>query len=409
MHDKLQKDSYTKEDIPTLCEAWFTTFADIFKHPKTLPPLRLINHKITLIDSSKFYNYYYPQYAEALKVELIKKINRYTKAGWWVEANFDQAAPMLCIPKKTGKLRTAIDCRKCNANTIHDITPLPDQDQIRTDLACGKYRSKLDISDAFEQMRMDPKDESKTAFATIMGTFTSWIMQIGDCNSPATWQRMMNLMFRDYIGRFMHVYLDDIFVFSETIADHSKHTALIAAKLCEHYFYLKPEKCELFSDSIECLDHKVDDLGIHCDEDKLSCICGWRTPWNYNDVQKFLGLVQYLAQFFPNLAVDTGPLSSITKNGQPFDWHPIHSACFDNIKALTAKTVVLKPIDFNSSEPIWVICDASVSGVGAMYGQEPTWQQCKPAGFMSKKFTSAQQNYRVFELETLAILEAFIK
>jgi hypothetical protein len=94
----------------------------------------------------------------------------------------------------------------------------------------------------------------------------------------------------------------------------------------------------------------------------------------------------------------------MTKNSQPFDWCPIHSACFDNIKALTAKTVV-----FNSSEPIWVICDASVSGVGAMYGQGPTWQQCKPAGFMSKKFTSAQQNYRVFELETLAILEALIK
>jgi hypothetical protein len=99
----------------------------------------------------------------------------------------------------------------------------------------------------------------------------------------------------------------------------------------------------------------------------------------------------------------------MTKNGQPFDWCPIHSACFDNIKALTAKTAVLKPIDFNSSEPIWVICDASVSGVRAMYGQGPTWQQCKPAGFMSKKFTSAQQNYRVFELETLAILEALIK
>jgi hypothetical protein len=231
VHDKLHKDTYTKEDISTLCEAWFTTFADIFKHPETLPPLRLINHKITLIDPSKFYNYYYPRCAEALKAELIEKINRYTKAGWWVEANVDQAAPMLCIPKKTGKLRTAIDCHKCNANTVCDVTPLPDQDQIRINLARGKYCSKLDISDAFEQMRMDPEDESKTAFATVMETFTSQIMQIGDCNSPATWQRMMNLMFRDYIGRFVHVYLDDIFVFSETIADHSKYIALIAAKL----------------------------------------------------------------------------------------------------------------------------------------------------------------------------------
>jgi hypothetical protein len=112
VHEKLKKDTYTEEHIPTLCETWFSTFANIFNCPETLPPLCPINHKITLIDPHKFYNYYYPRCAEALKVELIKKINKYTKAGWWVEANVDQAAPMLCIPKKTGKLRMAIDCRK---------------------------------------------------------------------------------------------------------------------------------------------------------------------------------------------------------------------------------------------------------------------------------------------------------
>ena len=58
---------------------------------------------------------------------------------------------------------------------------------------------------------------------------------------------------------------------------------------------------------------------------------------------------------------------------------------------------------------MWLICDASKFGVGAMYGQGPTWQQCKPAGFMSKKFTTAQHNYAVHELETLAILEALLK
>jgi hypothetical protein len=137
--EKLKKDTYTDADIPSLCENWFTTFADIFNRPEVLPPLRRINHKITLIDPNKVYNYYYPHCAESLKVELIEKINRYTKAGWWYEANVDQAAPMLCIPKKTGKLRMAIDCRKRNANTVRDVTPLPEQDQICTDLARGKY------------------------------------------------------------------------------------------------------------------------------------------------------------------------------------------------------------------------------------------------------------------------------
>jgi hypothetical protein len=70
---------------------------------------------------------------------------------------------------------------------------------------------------------------------------------------------------------------------------------------------------------------------------------------------------------------------------------------------------ILKPIDPKVDEPIWVICDASMLGIGAMYGQGKTWQSCHPAGFMLKKFTTAQMNYRVFEMETITILEALIK
>jgi hypothetical protein len=57
---------------------------------------------------------------------------------------------MLCIPKKTGLLRTAMDCRKHNENTLKDVTLFPDQDQIRLDCAQAKYRSKIDMSDAYE-------------------------------------------------------------------------------------------------------------------------------------------------------------------------------------------------------------------------------------------------------------------
>jgi hypothetical protein len=406
---KLGDRALTEEDIPALRDEWFHTFADIFSRPLALPPLRPVNHKIVLIDPSKFYNYYYPKCAESLKVELLEKISRYVSAGWWMEASVDQAAPMLCIPKKDGRLRTVIDCRKRNANTVRDVTPLPDQDQIRTDVARGKYRSKIDISDAFEQMRVEPEDVPKTAFSTIIGTYQSRILQQGDCNGPATWQQCMNFIFREYIGHFMHVYIDDVFIYSQTIEEHREHIRLVTSKLQEFKFYLKPEKCELFASEIECLGYKIDDSGLHCDEGKLDRIRNWRTPQTYNDIQKFLGLVNYLAQFFPNLAVDAGPLQAIQKNGQSFEWCPIHDICFENIKALASKTVTLKPIDIHSPEPIWLICDASLSDVGAMYGQGPSWQECRPAGFMSKKFTSAQQNYRVFEQETLAILEALLK
>ena len=70
---------------------------------------------------------------------------------------------------------------------------------------------------------------------------------------------------------------------------------------------------------------------------------------------------------------------------------------------------MLKPIDPKNPETIWIICDGSKTGVGAVYGQGPDWQSCCPVGFLSKKFSSAQQNYRTHEHETIAILKALIK
>ena len=151
---------------------------------------------------------------------------------------------------------------------------------------------------------------------------------------------------------------------------------------------------------MDCLGHLIDDCSIHADSDKMSRICGWRTPRNKHDVQRFLGLLQYLAHFEP---------AAIQKNGHLFLWKPMHQVCMDNIKALACKVPILRPIDPSGDEPIWVICDASASGIGAVYRQGPDWQPCRPAGFMSKKFTAAQHNYRVFEMETITILEALLK
>jgi hypothetical protein len=88
---------------------------------------------------------------------------------------------MLCIPKPKKEvltLRTAIDCRKRNDNTVKDVMPLPDQDQIRLDVARAKVRSKIDFSDTYEQVQVAPEDVHKSAFATIYSTFVSHTMQI---------------------------------------------------------------------------------------------------------------------------------------------------------------------------------------------------------------------------------------
>jgi hypothetical protein len=344
-----------------------------------------------------------------MKPQLMEKLRQYINAGWWIPKTAAQAAPLLCIPKKTGKLRTVVDCRQRNDNTVKDVTPFPDQDQIRMDVARATFRSKIDLSNAYEQVRIEPDDVPKTAFATVFGTFESNVMQQGDCNAPATFQRLMVEIFRDAIGTRVHAYLDDIFVFSHTLEDHEADLEYVFQKLRENRLFIERAKCDLYSKSMDCLGHRVDDKGLHADADKMARIREWRTPKNLKEVQRFLGLVQYLAHFMPDVTSYAGPLSAICRNGQPFYWKPLHEACFNSIKVIACRSPILKPIDPQSADPIWVICDASLSGIGALYGQGETWQNCRPAGFMSKKFSAAQTNYRVFEMETIAILEALSK
>jgi hypothetical protein len=160
---------------------------------------------------------------------------------------------------------------------------------------------------------------------------------------------------------------------------------------------------------MDCLGHRIDDRGLHADDDKLTRVLEWRSPRSHNEVQRLLGLIQYLANFLPDIAHFTSPLESICRNGLSFFWRPFHQLCLERIKSIIRKTPILKPIDVNNPDPIWVINDVSVVGVGAVYGQGKDWKTCRPAGFMSKKFMSAQRSYKTYEQEALAVIESLMK
>ena len=402
--------SLTTSDIPALREAWQNSYADIFGDiPLELPPFREVNHEIKLIDPSKVIRYRTPRCPEALKEQLIDKINQYVTAGWWRQTSTQQAVPMLCLPKKTGKLRTVFDKRLQNENTVKDVTPFPDQDMIRNDVARSQVRSKIDLTEAYEQIRIVDRDVDKSAFSTIFGTYESLVMQMGDCNAPSTFQRLMTMIFIKQVGRFIHVYLDDIFVFSMSIEEHEEHLSQVFALLRANHLYLSKTKVDLYSERMDCLGHIIDDQGIHADTDKLYRLRSWRTPRSYNEILRFVGLCNYLALFLPDISAYTSPLTGINRNNRPFEWTPFLDKCFKSIKHMATKHLILKALDWNSPLDIWVVIDGSNFGVGGYIGQGKEWNTCHPAGFLSKKFTSAQQNYRTHEHEALAVLEALAK
>ena len=113
----------------------------------------------------------------------------------------------------------------------------------------------------------------------------------------------------------------------------------------------------------------------------------------FNNVQHFLGLVQYLAHYMSDISTYTTPLLGCVRNVCLFEWTPLLDKYFESIKTLACRAPILKPIDNNNPDPTWVITDGSKAGVGAIYGQGPDWKTCQPARFLSKKFSNAQQHY----------------
>jgi hypothetical protein len=128
------------------------------------------------------------------------KIDRYVKAGWWFPATSEQACLLLCIRKTDGSLRTVIDARNRNSNMILDVTPMPDMRLIQELVARTKYRSKIDMSNAYEQIHIETNDLYKTMFSMPQGMYNSNTMQQGDCNTPCTFQRALTWELRGEVG-----------------------------------------------------------------------------------------------------------------------------------------------------------------------------------------------------------------
>src|SRR2546429_1670428 len=131
----------------------------------------------------------------------------------------------------------------------------------------------------------------------------------------------------------------------------------------------------------------------------------WPTPTSKKKVERFNATVNYLSQYYNNLASCMAPLTSLMGKTK-FYWTPLEEKAFHATKQLTEQAAILKPIDINHSDPIFLFADVSLVGTGSWIGQGPTIYTARPAAFHSRKFTSQQTSYPTHDQELLAIVDA---
>jgi hypothetical protein len=305
-----------------------------------------------------------------------------------------------------------VDLRARNDNTVKQTSPLPDPKGILRRAAAHPFRSLMDGKDAYEQIRIDSDHVDRTAVTTPDGNMVSLVVQIGDCNAPATYQALMNHIFSGYIGRFMDIYLDDIVVYSDTLADHKKYVKLIVDILSREKLYLSKNKLHFLKSELKILGRIISSGGIRMDPDKVDTVVNWKTPTNRDLLRGFLGSVGYLADDIPGVRIPMAVLHGLTGDAVSFRWGFTEQRAFEDVKTLvqTTRDHHRVPLDYKKTAlPVWMVTDGCSTGVAGLVSQGEDWKTAKVAAFYSAKLNPAQQNYPVHEIEMLAGVETMLR
>jgi len=179
---------------------------------------------------------------------------------------------MFVEAKSDSRIHPFVDLRFRNDNTEADHTQIPEQNTLLNAVARGRFRSKIDLSDAYFQTRVHPDDVKYNTIKTPFSGFTSQVMMQGDMNAPRTFVRTMDDLFHDELGKNIWVYIDDIFVFSDTFEEHIKDITNACSKLLHTGYYANRKKGVFFDTKLDILGHMIDYDGIHPAPEKILTI-----------------------------------------------------------------------------------------------------------------------------------------
>ena len=361
-----------------------------------------------LIDSTAKPKFFKPRSVPfTLRDKVETELQRLESLGIISPVKFSKwAAPIVPVVKKNGTVRICGDYKvTANRATLTESYPLPLVDELMTDLAGGKYFTKLDLSQAYLQLPLDNESSELLTINTHKGLFKYNRLPFGVSSAPAIFQRSMETLLRGLNG--VSVYLDDILVTGSTHENHLHNLAAVLEQIEQAGLRLNRSKCFFLQPRLEYLGHVIDEAGRHPTEDKIRAIKEAPAPTNITELRSFLGMITYYSKFLPNMSTKLTPLYALLAKKKRWSWHTKEEAAFQLAKQALHSDAVL--VHFDSSKPLILACDASQYGIGAVLSHVFEDGREKPIAYTSRTLNPAEKRYSQLEKEGLAIVSGIKK
>ena len=278
--------------------------------------------------------------------------------------------------------------------------PLPLPEDLMRRLGAGYGFTKIDLADAYNQIKLAPESQRSLALSTHKGVLLQKRLPFGIKSAPGYLQQIMDQLTKDLPG--VAIYLDDILVSGNDADDHLSNLRRLLQRLEEKGLRCRLEKCHFAQPYVEYLGHLLSKQGL-AKGPKVDAILHTTAPTNLSTLKAFLGSVQFYAKFLPSdLATIAEPLYKLTKKTIKWEWQPEHQNSFQRLRDLLSSENVL--IHFEEKHTLGLACDASNVGIGAvLFHRFPDGSE-RPIANVSKTPTESQRNYSQIQKEALAIV-----
>lgn len=203
---------------------------------------------------------------------------------------------------------------------------------------------------------------------------------------------------------FVTAYLDDILVFSNTLADHLNHLEKILSRIESVNLKLKPSKCQFMRKEVKNLGHVITRSGLRPNARLTEAVLNFPRPDDVGAVRRFLGLTSYYRRFIPGFDKIANPLHGFTTKNASFDWTAKFENAFTTLKSRLVTSPVLAYPSFEKDFNLET--DASIQGLGAVLSQQQEDSKLHPIAYASRALNKSEKNYSITELETLAVVWA---